>query len=342
MVRRVAYLGAAHALVDFVCALLMFARVGAAWPLTALVYNFCAFALQCPLGALCDRRRDPGRTAALGCAVTAAACFLPAPLAAAAAGVGNALFHVGGGVAVLRGSAKAAPLGVFVAPGAAGIYFGTMLGKSGALPVWAGAGALALCAGALFLLERGRVGTEERGTVKPVPCGDTLSPPAAGGRTASPLMLCAGCLFAVVVLRSFVGLRQSFPWRADWPLALLAALVLGKALGGLLCDKLGPLRTAAWTLLPAAALFLLSGHPAAGLGAVLLFNMTMPVTLWALARRMPGDEGFSFGLLTLALFAGYLPAQAAGAPVLTGPWLAGAALASLALMAAALGKRGRG
>lgn len=35
--------------------------------------------------------------------------------------------------------------------------------------------------------------------------------------------------------------------------------------------------------------------------------MTMPVTLWAVARILPGAKGFSFGLLTFALFLGFCP-----------------------------------
>ena len=36
------------------------------------------------------------------------------------------MFHVGGGLEVLNGSPKAAPLGVFVSPGAVGLYLGTV------------------------------------------------------------------------------------------------------------------------------------------------------------------------------------------------------------------------
>ena len=44
--------------------------------------------------------------------------------------------------------------------------------------------------------------------------------------------------------------------------------------------------------------------------------MTMPVTLGALARLLPGVKGFAFGMLTLALFAGLVPIIAW--PVLSG------------------------
>jgi FSR family fosmidomycin resistance protein-like MFS transporter len=54
-------------------------------------------------------------------------------------------------------------------------------------------------------------------------------------------------------------------------------------------------------------LFLLPSLPLAGVTAVLLFNMTMPITLWAMTKIMPGAKGFAFGLLSFGLFLGFLP-----------------------------------
>ena len=54
-------------------------------------------------------------------------------------------------------------------------------------------------------------------------------------------------------------------------------------------------------------LFFLADAPLTGVIAIFLFNMTMPVTLSCLARRTPGCKGFSFGLLTFALFLGFVP-----------------------------------
>ena len=72
-----------------------------------------------------------------------------------------------------------------------------------------------------------------------------------------------------------------------------------------------------------------------------LFNMTMPVTLWAAAKLLPGGRGFAFGMLTFALFLGFLPAYL-GRPVLiqNEPGHALGALASLALLAPGLRKGG--
>ena len=104
-------------------------------------------------------------------------------------------------------------------------------------------------------------------------------------------------------------------------------------------DWLAPRRAAAATLALAAVLYLLSAFPLPGTLAVFLFNMTMPVTLWAVARVMPGAKGFGFGLLTFALFLGFLPVSLGWPSVLTGPVsCAAVTILSLALLWYALRK----
>lgn len=317
-----------HFWVDFSCALLMFSRLSGTgeWALCALLYNFCAFALQMPIGLLADRLGRQGRLAALGCGlVTAGWGLAPLPVAASVtAGLGNACFHVGGGVTILRdGGDRAAPLGIFVSPGAFGIYLGALLG--GKFPGWLSAAGLLLFAVAFLFLER-------RG-------GETVAPKEAPApdRNAVAVLVCC---FLVVLLRSYLGMVLSFPWKTGgWALALTCALVLGKAAGGFLGDRLGMVRGAILSLGLAAVLFCLSGFPLAGTAAVFLFNMTMPITLWAAARLLP--PGFAFGTLTFALFLGFLPVWLGWPALLTGGvGYAAGALCSLALLVLGL-KRGR-
>ena len=104
-------------------------------------------------------------------------------------------------------------------------------------------------------------------------------------------------------------------------------------------DHLGPRRASAWSLWAASALYLGSALPLPGTAAVFLFNMTMPITLWAAARVLPGARGFAFGLLTFGLFLGFLPSYLGWPNLLTSPWACAAvSLASLALLWGALGK----
>ncbi|MBR5284390.1 MAG: hypothetical protein IKU27_05030, partial [Clostridia bacterium] len=92
-----------------------------------------------------------------------------------------------------------------------------------------------------------------------------------------------------------------------WALILTIALVLGKTAGGFLMDKLGPQKASVGSLLAAAILYFFCDVPVLGTLAVFLFNMTMPITLWAAAKVTPGAKGFAFGLLTFGLFLGYVP-----------------------------------
>ena len=77
---------------------------------------------------------------------------------------------------------------------------------------------------------------------------------------------------------------------------------------------------------------------AAGVAALFLFNMTMPVTLWAMVQLLPGAKGFSFGLLTFGLFIGFIPVYLGCPPVLgLGAGYAIAAAGSLVLLTVGLG-----
>lgn len=314
-----------HFLVDFACAFLLFRALWgeADWNGLLLTYNFCAFAVQMPLGLLADRWERDGLTAAAGTAAVALAYGLAdAPwLAVVLAGLGNAAFHVGGGLEVLSLSGdRGGPLGLFVSPGAVGLFLGSLLGKGRSFPLWLVPVLLLFAAGALLWARQERP-KRAAGHLEPCP--------------ALPLLL----LLAVVVLRSYVGMTLTFPWRGtgQWALLLTLGMALGKAAGGYLADRFGPRRTAVGSLTVSSALLLASSIPACGAAAVLCFNMTMPLTLWAAARRLPDARGFAFGLLTFGLFLGFLPA-AFGAQALSGTAAAIWAAVSLLLLLPWLGR----
>ena len=129
--RRLAAHAAAHFAVDFSCffALWVSTLRGENAAFMVLLYNALAFALQAPLGALCDRLDDARPFTVLGCGLVAwgvLACAFPLP-SVILLGLGNALFHVGGAVTSLRhcpGDAFSA--GTYVAPGALGVALGAV------------------------------------------------------------------------------------------------------------------------------------------------------------------------------------------------------------------------
>lgn len=304
-----------HAAVDAVCAVLLWSAYedgrlssSAAWS-AFFVYNLLAFAVQPLIGIAADRLRLGRSAAAAGALLTAAAmaaAAVPAAIWAAVvlAGLGNAVFHVGGGVVSLRAApGRAGPVGVFVAPGAAGLALGIAAGKAGA-PAWPFAAALVTLAVALTLLPAPVIRTRYR------------RPPraAAPASLATAGMAIVLLLLAVVGVRSLVGLTLVLPWKTDTALlaVLTAAVVAGKATGGLLADRLGWRPVAVTALVVSLPLLALgAAAPAAGIAGVLLFNMTMPVTLAAVVAALPrGSEGFAFGLTCLALFCGAAPSLA--------------------------------
>ncbi len=306
----------AHFIVDFACAFLMFSTISRSpdWYICILLYNFCAFALQMPLGGLADAWNRNSLFAGLGCLLVASSFglwSLPI-LATIVVGIGNAMFHVGGGVDILNISQeKSSALGIFVSPGALGLYLGTILGKASSLHIIFILLALVGAVAFIYITYRSQGGQY---------------PPNAEFSLESSIsksrLIGAICLFLVVCLRSYVGLTLVFPWKGIglWGLGLVSAVVLGKMLGGFLSDRFGPLKTSILSLGGASLLFLFPTIPLVGIGSLLLFNMTMPITLWAMAKIFPGAKGFSFGLLTFGLFLGFLP-KYLGLVVSTGPWV---------------------
>ncbi|MBR3954057.1 MAG: hypothetical protein IKJ63_01115 [Clostridia bacterium] len=287
----------AHFFVDFGCAFLCLGYAEDNIQFYLLVYNFCAFALQMPLGLLVDRFGRQIKVAGAGVLLTAVSMFfLNDPLIGVImAGLGNALFHVGGGVYVLKGCQnKCTPLGEFVAPGAVGLFLGGYFTSEfpyiNPLVIFI---LLVLAAVLLF--------TKSGENEKPAPI--SLQP--IPKKEAVALVL----LFLVVVLRSAAGFQLTFSWKTGSTALLFAiAVMTGKELGGVLSDRFGMSRTSLVSLLVGAVLFIFSGNSAVcGILAVLCFNCTMPVTLFAAYKIVKGLPGFSFGLLTFALFLGLLP-----------------------------------
>ncbi len=242
------------------------------------------------IGRLADRLGRCHWFAAGGCLLVLTGWLLPPGLSVAvAAGLGTAAFHVGGGLDTLNsGEGRAGPLGLFVSPGAFGVYLG---GR------WAfSASALTVCAALLAAA-----------IVLALACWGPDNAPRPAPQGTPRFWTAAGCLLAVVVLRSWLGLGASLPWKAELGFAAVFAVAAGKAAGGYAADRLGMLPVAVTSLGLSALCFLGGNQPGLGLAALALFNMTMPLTLHAMARLLPGLKGFSFGLLTFGLFLGFLP-----------------------------------
>lgn len=313
--RLAAVLGVVHLVVDAATVTVVFRAVGGAtlspfavvgW---VVVYDLVAFGLQPAFGWATDRWGTPRTTMLAGLLLTCgsvsllptgSALVVPA-VAIVAAATGNALFHLGAGAQVLaQGLDRAAPVGLLVAPGALGLAVGVWFGQhtsAGAawlvgLPVLAAAVVVALAPA---------IGAPGR----PVPPADRAF------RLMTPVMV--GALFLLMTsigIRSLVGMSASRGYSASTWLAVGIPLVAfgGKLVGGLVADRFGWVRTTVIALVASAPVLAFT-YPHAGvlLGGLLVFQMTMPVTLVAIARLMPHRLATGFGLSCLALVLGSLP-----------------------------------
>lgn len=311
--------------VDGVCAYSMFSRFIPGGGSTAvLIYNFCAFALQMPLGVLLDRITFKKINGSLLCSFIGACLTMAgALLSPAILGLGNALYHIGAGTDVIREDRltgkHGSNLGIFVAPGAIGLFIGRLLaGAAGPYAVLPVAGILLVFPGAVMIIKYGRIDPENNAAFS-FKRGDV-----------PVFVLC----FLVVVLRSFTGLSVHFTVASGmlFNAFQVAAVAAGKWTGGILAARIGRRLTAALSLLCAGVCYSFAGiSAAAAVAALLFFNMTMPMTLYEPIRRCPEASGFFFGLLTFGLFLGFIPVWAGWELPVPG-WTAGAASALLSLV----------
>ncbi|MGI6612208.1 MAG: MFS transporter [Candidatus Nanosyncoccaceae bacterium] len=307
----------AHAAVDFVCAVVVFSVFK--YQLTSwenfvtlvVLYNVCAFGLQFVVGLVADRIRNPRLVALIGClmvGVGSVALLWSPVLAILLVGLGNALFHVGGGVISfsLTPNQATAP-GIYVAPGAIGLLGGSLLGKSGQITPWLPAVMMTVCALMIWWLESPRLSYKEA-TFKP--------------RTKFTNLIIALLLVLLsVAIRSFIGMAMAFPWKTNLDLLLIltASIVLGKSYGGIIADRVGWTRTAVVSLVTSIPCLILGwSSPVLAIIGMFLFNITMPITMALLANLLPNRLGLAFGLSCLALLIGGLPSLTGASFVLSG------------------------
>lgn len=311
-----------HFVVDFACVSSMLCAVSRVLgesgqgsmevvALSILLYDIVAFTLQLPIGIALDQLDKNSHAALLSYALVGAGVILslvpiallewPAILLLA---IGNALFHSAGGLSVLNISQKhAGPSGIFIATGAIGVFLGTQSAQMGRLQIaFSLLVLLFLCALITLVVQKVN---KKYWNVHNV----SFDIP----RLSSNTLLAIALLSFVVALRSYVGMVMAFPWKSEMLLLVLSILGVfaGKALGGVVADRIGFRTTAIFSLIVAATLFVPSWEiPVMGLLGVFFFNFTMSITLASLVNILPNAKGTAFGLASFSLAVGALPALA--------------------------------
>lgn len=309
-----------HFVVDFACVSSMLCAVSRVLgesgqgslevvALSILLYDIVAFTLQLPIGIALDQLDKNSYAALLSYAlVCAGVIFSLVPiallewLAILLLAIGNALFHSAGGLSVLNISQKhAGPSGIFIATGAIGVFLGTQSAQMERLQIaFSLLVLLFLCALITLVVQKvNKKYWNVHNASFDIP------------RLSFNTVLAIALLSLVVALRSYVGMVMAFPWKSEMFLLVLSILGVfaGKALGGIVADRIGFRTTAVFSLIVAATLFAPSWEiPVMGLLGVFFFNFTMSITLASLANILPNAKGTAFGLASFSLAVGALPA----------------------------------
>ena len=213
--------------------------------------------------------------------------------------VGNGMIHIQGAEMTLRTSGgKMFPSALFVSGGAFGVALGRILAQI-KVPVYVVliTHILMIIPIVLVKLQKAEV---NKGTLNEY---DYTEPK----RNASVVVALATF---VVIVRSYMGYVIPDEWNDNSYLSLIllfSSMGIGKALGGLLIDKIGMWRTiiiSTFGSLP----FLIIGNTIISLSLIglLLFSMTMAVALGLIVSVMQNYPGVGFGFTTIGLFLGAL------------------------------------
>ncbi len=288
-----------HFSLEVACFYFIFNRFGQSqyWVLFALLYDCLAFVPQALFGALQDRfpELDLGTC---GAVMVITALLLPFNIIAfIMLCFGNALVHISGAHYTLCDvEGRLAPSGIFVGGGSFGVIIGQLLSKTELVII-----PLVLMALSVIIICLIRHGVSVSGRADGFDIADKNM----------PIWIIILLMFTAVAVRAYIGYAIPIAWRttAIDSVILFFVMGIGKMLGGVFSDIIGAKRTAIFSLILSLP-FMLFGNSnmlvsVIGVG---LFSMTMAITLGALVSRLSDMPGISFGITTVGLFIGTMPA----------------------------------
>lgn len=288
-----------HFSLEVACFYFLFNRFGSDkhWVLFALLYDCLAFVPQGILGVLQDRY--PGLDIG-GCGVVLIITALVLPfdiIAFILLCIGNALVHISGAKYTLCDvGGKLTPSGIFVGAGSFGVIMGQLLSKTDLVII-----PLLLMAVSFIIIRSVRLHLPVSGRAE----GFDIA------NKKMSLWLFVLLMFCAVTVRAYIGYAIPTAWRSDTldSVILFFVMGIGKMLGGIVSDIIGAKITAVSSLILSLP-FMLFGNSdilisVIGIG---LFSMTMTVTLGGLVSRLPEQPGACFGITTVGLFLGTVPA----------------------------------
>ena len=209
---------------------------------------------------------------------------------------GNALIHVNGAEVTLTSSeGKMSHSAIFIAGGSFGVVTGKLIAKT--VPYYIVILLMLTVIPFILLAEYKRNNKSNK-------CSKFNY---ASNKPQWIIILLA---FLVVISRSYMGYGIPTSWNKSImeTILLYSFMGIGKALGGILIDLIGMRKTAYISVLFSIP-FLLFGDNImiVSLIGVMMFSMTMAITLGLLTSVLKNTPGLAFGITTIGLFLGTIP-----------------------------------
>ncbi|MBO4637896.1 MAG: hypothetical protein J5685_12230 [Clostridiales bacterium] len=212
--------------------------------------------------------------------------------------IGNALIHVSGAELTIRSSGgRLSPVAIFVSGGSFGLITGRVLAMT-ELSFWWIAAAGVLMLPMIIYAETFYRDVPDRNM-------ECLGYNHTSPKRVIGVVIAAA--FFIVTIRSFIGYGIPTSWNKTLIQTVLLYVFMGtgKAMGGILSDRIGIRKTSFISIIGAVP-FLVFGDRImiVSLIGVMFFSMTMAVTLGMLVSVMKIAPGAAFGVTTVGLFTG--------------------------------------
>lgn len=211
--------------------------------------------------------------------------------------IGNALIHVAGAEDTIRTSnGKLSTSAIFVSGGAFGIITGRILSKSNISSLFILLPIISMIP--MMILSKANVNVK-----------NSLDKYDYVKNNLNKTLVIIIALF-VVIIRGYTSYGIPLSWNKTAIQTIIFFFVMGfgKALGGILSDLIGTRKTTIMSTLLSIP-FLCFGNKIMiiSLIGVMLFSMTMSITLGILVSTIKKYPGVAFGITTLGLFLGIVP-----------------------------------
>lgn len=210
--------------------------------------------------------------------------------------IGNTFMHVNGAETTLKASnGKLSHSAIFVSGGSFGVVTGRLLATS-SIPFWV---IILLCLTMFpFILLAETYKNEKSNT-------DNFN---YAIKTSPMLVILLAVL--IVIVRGYIGYGIPTSWNKTIPQLVLfySIMGIGKALGGILSDAIGIRKVAVISTIVSIP-FLCFGDNIMIISiiGIMMFSMTMAITLGILVSVLKKSPGLAFGLTTIGLFLGTAP-----------------------------------